>query len=157
MARVVVVDYMTCCNEQECQRKREKWFHLQSQFSPKGQKELEDFRLNMANGTHKILFDKHFYKRSLERSISEAAFKEVFDCGWVIERNKNSKGISLVLLGYVGKQYRPLHIVMDRINENVWVAVTAYDPQTHVWKWNDRFDERVCFCNPEDREGVQLL
>ncbi|KIO66928.1 DUF4258 domain-containing protein [Caldibacillus thermoamylovorans] len=147
---MISIETLVCKDEEECQRKRERWEHLQNRFCAIGQRELDMFRARMGDGKHKILCDKHFYKRSFERSISEADFKEVLKCGWVVERNKTAKATSIMLLGYVGRNYRPLHIVIDMVSENLWVAVTAYNPQSHAWKWNEGFDKRVGFCNPYD-------
>lgn len=147
---MISIETLVCKDEEECQRKRERWEHLQNRFCAIGQRELDMFRARMGDGKHKILCDKHFYKRSFERSISEADFKEVLKCEWVVERNKTAKATSIMLLGYVGMNYRPLHIVIDMVSENLWVAVTAYNPQSHAWKWNEGFDKRVCFCNPDD-------
>lgn len=139
-----------CKNEKECKRKRDKYEELQSKFAPLGQQELDAFLKVMQEGEGVVRFDKHFTKRSLERSVSDNDVREVLKYGWVIERNKTIKSTSIVLLGYVGEKYRPLHVVFDIISENLWIAVTAYDPKTHYWKWNSRFDGRVCFCNFEE-------
>lgn len=141
-----------CSNHKECTRKKERWEELQTKFCPMGQAQLVKFVSNFSIGKSEVRFDKHFHKRSLERSITERDVKSIIEYGWVIERNKNTKSTSVVLLGYVGEHYRPLHVVFDLVNENMWVAVTAYNPQSHNWKWNDSFDARVCFCSPEDNE-----
>jgi hypothetical protein len=117
---MISIETLVCKDEEECQRKRERWEHLQNRFCALGQRELDMFRARMGDGKHKILCDKHFYKRSFERSISEADFKEVLKCGWVVERNKTAKATSIMLLGYVGMNYRPLHIVIDMVSENLW-------------------------------------
>lgn len=146
----VMEELIECTDKKECKRKRDRWEELQERFCPMGQKELDAFIANAKNGTSKVRFDKHFHKRSLERCISEFDVKEVVSYGWVIERNKTSKSTSIVILGYVGRDYRPLHVVFDIVSDNMWVAVTAYDPKTHAWKWNDHYDKRVCFCNPDN-------
>lgn len=138
------------CAEEECRRKRERWNDLQKRYCPVGQKELEHFQDNLGNGSFKVLFDKHFGKRSFERSISPADFHEVLKYGWVVERNKTVKNTSIVVLGYIGKHYRPLHIVLDMVSPQKWVAITVYDPQSHAWKWNKNFNRRICFCNPSE-------
>jgi|SRR5690606_10782090 len=139
-----------CENPKECKRKREKWEECQEKFLPIGQQELEVFVEKLQKGEAYVRYDEHFVKRSRERCFSDSDVSEVLSYGWAIERNKNIKGISLVVLGYIGKNYRPVHVVFDVLDENMWVAVTAYDPRTHSWKWNDNFDGRVCFCNFEN-------
>ncbi|MBM7715368.1 hypothetical protein JOC94_002355 [Bacillus thermophilus] len=141
-----------CNNQHECKRKRERWEELQQRFCPLGQKELDRFLEKIKKGKAKVVFDKHFQKRSLERSVSEIDVKEIISYGWVIERNKTTKSKSIVLLGYVGRNFRPLHVVFDMVSDDLWVVVTAYNPKSHAWKWNDRFNKRICFCNPEDVE-----
>lgn len=141
-----------CNNQHECKRKRKRWEELQQRFCPLGQKELDRFLEKVEKGKAKVVFDKHFQKRSLERSISEIDVKEIISYGWVIERNKTAKSKSIVLLGYVGRNFRPLHVVFDMVSDDLWVTVTAYNPKSHAWKWNDRFNKRICFCNPEDVE-----
>ncbi|KRG13923.1 hypothetical protein ACA30_13430 [Virgibacillus soli] len=151
MANVMIATF-ECTSQKECRRKRERWEELQEKYSPLGQKELDEFNSNIKTGKSKVRFDKHFHKRSLERSISVHDVKDVLTYGWVIERNKTAKSTSILILGYVGRNYRPLHVVFDMLNESDWIAVTAYDPNSHAWKWNEHFDKRVCFCNPENNE-----
>ncbi|KRG13389.1 hypothetical protein ACA29_08515 [Lederbergia galactosidilytica] len=153
MANVMETKF-ECNNQKECNRKKSRWEELQEKYCPLGQKELDDFISDTSSGRAKVRFDKHFHKRSLERSISVHDVKDVVWYGWVIERNKTAKSTSILILGYVGRNYRPLHVVFDTLNENEWVAVTvtAYDPNSHAWKWNENFDKRVCFCNPENNE-----
>lgn len=145
---LATVQKTNCLNHEECERKREKWERLQAKFLSKGEKNLENFLTNKKKGIAHLKVDTHFFKRCLERFISEHDVKNVLNYGWVIERNKTGKGSSVVLLGYSGKNYRPIHVVFDIINDYLWVAVTAYNPESNYWKWNDTFDKRICFCNP---------
>lgn len=136
-----------CTNPKECKRKAQNWEENQNTFCPVGQKEFDEFYKKYIKKEACIELDRHFEKRALERCVNESEMKEVFEMGWVIERNKSLNNISIVLLGYVGQNYRPLHVVFNAITKTKWVAVTVYDPKSHHWKWNDSFDKRVCFCN----------
>lgn len=140
----------TCKKPTECERKRERWKELQDKYCELGQQELDNFLGKLRKGSSSIKMDKHFIKRSNERSISSKDVKEVLDNGWVIERNQTAeKGAAIVVMCYVGKFYRPIHVVLCIVSPNVWVAVTAYDPRSHAWKWSKTFDERVCFCKED--------
>lgn len=134
-----------CIAPKDCRMKREKWIELQTRFRPLGQAELDKFK-------GKVKYDRHFLKRSYERSISNLDVQQVLKYGWVVERNKNVRGVSIVVLGYVGDNgsYRPIHIVFDVLSEDMWIAVTAYNPMSHSWKWSKSFDERICFCNHDE-------
>lgn len=70
-----------CKNEKECKRKREKYEELQSKFAIMGQEELDAFLKVMQEGKAFVRFDRHFTKRSLERSISDRDVKEVLENG----------------------------------------------------------------------------
>ncbi len=54
--------------------------------------------------------------------------------------------VFLVLLGYVGRNYRALHVVFQIISKTEWAVVTAYSPKSQPWKWSSNLEERICFC-----------
>lgn len=139
------------CKETVCMVKREKWNECQRIYIPRGEKEHEAFIKKFMQREAKVTIERHLsHKRQNERGISDSDIFDILINGWVIERNTDSGKKALVILGYT-KNYRPLHLVINMVKKNEWVAVTAYDPRTHSWKWNDSYDERICFC--EKGEG----
>lgn len=138
-----------CKNPQECKRKLDKWKSNQLKFLPTGVTEHENFLKKLKGNIATVEMDAHFMKRSKERAVSLSEVLSVIDNGWVIERNQTVGKASIVLLGYVGKNYRPLHIVVNQLSDNKWLIITSYDPRTHAWKWTDSFDERKCFCSED--------
>lgn len=139
-----------CLDKETCRRKHERWCELQKKFVPVGEEELEHFReLLFQENTGTLLFDRaHFSrKRSIERVITEKDVYAILENGWIIERSK-MRGVTLLILSYLksGQHYRPIHVVCDVIQEDRWVVVTAYNPLSKPWKWNESFEERICFC-----------
>ena len=140
------------CEKLECIVKREKWNECQRIFIPKGEKEHELFIEKFMQREAKVTIDRHLsQKRQNERGISDSDIFDILTNGWVIERNTDSGKKSLVILGYT-KNYRPLHLVINIVKKNEWVAVTSYDPRTHEWKWNNTYDERICFCKKGEED-----
>lgn len=140
----------SCETPKECKEKHEKWIEKADKYVPIGEKEHNQFLTLLGNGNATILLDRHFKKRGLERSVSNKDVMEVINYGWCIERNKTMGSIALVLLGYVGVNKRPLHVVINMIAKDKWLVITAYNPQSHAWKWSEFYNERVCFCNHEE-------
>lgn len=138
-----------CKNPQECKRKAEKWKANQSKFLPTGEQEHENFLKKLKGNTATIETDAHFTKRSQERAVSTSEVLSVIENGWAVERNQSVGKASIVLLGYVGKNYRPLHVVVNQLSDSKWLVLTCYDPRSHAWKWTETFDERKCFCNDD--------
>lgn len=142
--------FMECKNKKECKRKSENWIKNQSKFCPVGEKEFESFREKYEKGKAIIEFDRHFVKRSFERVVTQSNIIEAIKFGWVIERNKTMGQVSIVILAYVGKSYRPIHIVFNIVDDDKWIAVTTYSPSAHSWKWSKGYDQRICFCEHEE-------
>lgn len=133
------------CEKDECKRKFQAWKDVQKKYVPIGDAEHERFIKKFLKGEAKVIFDRHLSeKRQNERCISEMDIRDILLNGWVIERNFNNGKNSIVVLGYTSN-YRPLHVVFIYLNTKTWLAITAYDPRTHMWKWNSSFDERICF------------
>ena len=139
---------MECKNQKECIRKSENWMKNQDKYCPIGEREFEEFYKRYKKGKAIIEFDQHFSKRCLERSVTDSNFKESLEFGWVIERNKTVGQISIVILCYVGKYHRPIHVVFNIVAKNKWIAVTTYTPLSQPWKWSEDMT-RICFCSDE--------
>ena len=73
--------------------------------------------------------------------------------GEVIEQQKNGGGIiRLVVFSYIKttkRKYKPIHVVLEVIDEHKWSVITAYSPVTRPWKWTKTYDEKICFCKFE--------
>ncbi|WP_193063954.1 DUF4258 domain-containing protein [Oceanobacillus oncorhynchi] len=137
---------MECKHVKECKRKAEIWQENQEKYSAIGQHELDDFLELYDDKKAAIKMDQHFEKRCVERAISTSDVTSILEFGWVIERNETLGNVSVVLLGFTGKPYKPLHVVYHIVSERKWVAVTAYRPISQPWKWSKNYDKRICFC-----------
>jgi len=140
---------MECKNSKECRVKSKNWIMKQEKYRPIGEQEFERFYEKYKKGEATLEFDQHYSKRCFERAVTDHHLKEALEFGWVIERGKTAGQISIVLLCYVGENFRPLHFVFNVISENKWIAITTYTPRSHSWKWSDDFMTRICFCNHE--------
>lgn len=149
--------YMSCKNPQLCAKKHEKWKKYQNKFIPIGDNEHNTFLKHYESGTANLGFKTypdqerpHADLRQFQRAISFQDIQDVVQNGWVIERNyyPDEQVVRLVILGYT-KNYRPLHVVCEIVNENDWEIVTVYSPVSKKYKWSNDFQERVCFCKDD--------
>lgn len=141
---------MECKHLKDCKRKSERWRENQETYASKGQNELDDFLELYAEKKAAVFLDKHFEKRCVERAISIHEVSSILEFGWVIERNETCGNPTVVVLGFTGKPYKPLHVVYCLVSQTKWVAVTAYRPNSQPWKWSGNYDKRICFCRLKD-------
>ncbi|GGA56104.1 hypothetical protein GCM10007416_31600 [Kroppenstedtia guangzhouensis] len=141
---------MGCRDRESCRQRHENWLKLQEKYTPIGAEELEVFLEKMQKKQAFLHLDEdHFGKRSLERAVSVKDVLTVVENGWVIERRKRRGYTSLLIMGYLkhSSSYRPLHVVCDIVTDTQWWVITVYDPRSKPWKWDENYEQRVCFCS----------
>lgn len=143
-----------CNNPELCKKRHDRWKNNQAKFVPIGAQEHELFLEYTKRGEAdlgiKIYPDQersHAEKRQIERAISLNDIRDVLKHGWVIERNINfiTQAVRLVILGYT-KRYRPIHVVVEILTDKEWEVVTVYSPESKAYKWNESYEEKICFC-----------
>ena len=140
---------MNCKDKEGCRKKHLQWLKNQKKYIPIGQKELDNFLSHLETNPECLVYDRHFEKnRSFKRSITRKDVTEILKNGWVIERKIKHGMVSLLIMGYTknGKNYRPIHVVFDVVKKDLWVVTTTYDSRSMWWKWDDTFQQRICFC-----------
>lgn len=146
-----------CENPILCKKKHERWKKNQSRFIPIGEIEHQNFIQHLTEGKARYVMKKHSDEerphadiRQVQRMISIYDLKDIITHGWVIERNyfPYEQAVRLVILGYT-RNYRPLHVVCEVVNDYFWLVCTVYDPQSKPYKWSNNFQERVCFCKED--------
>lgn len=143
---------MECKNPELCKKKYNRWKQNQSYMVPIGEKEHEKFLSFIEDGNAELEISTHADRRQFLRSISLKDIKDVVLNGWVIERNffPDVQAVRLVILGYT-RNYRPLHVVCEIINETHWEIVTTYSPESQAYKWSKDYQERICFCKHDGK------
>lgn len=142
---------MGCCQSiaycPNCEAKRKRWETLQPRYLEKGVKEVNQFREGICNRKAKLMYSTHYFSNLNDREYMVEDVEKALLYGRVVERNKlvNESIVSYVLL-YFSKN-KPLHVVVDRLDNENYLLTTVYNPLAHSWKWNETFDKRICFCD----------
>lgn len=144
---------MNCKNPKMCNKKHERWKKQQGYFVPIGEGEHEVFLNYVEQKNYDITIRSHADKRQWERIVSLQDIKDIILNGWVVERNyySDDQAVRIMLHGYTRK-YRPIHVVVEIINENTWEIVTVYDPRSKKYKWTNEYQERICFCRSDNQQ-----
>lgn len=147
MYMVQTMNNEQCKNPKACKEKHTRWGKRNSDlYIEQAQEKIETYLTEI--GT--VNLSNHYRQRSFERVVSSSDILNVLKNGWVIESSDNS----VIVLGYskYGLVYRPFHVVLAKKTFHNWKIKTVYCPESHGWKWNEGFDERVCFCKIEEGE-----
>lgn len=140
---------MPCHDQKGCRLKYIQWVLRQRKEIPIGEKELVQFREGMEEGEAGLKSTRHFEQRSVYRAYAKSDIPTVMKYGWVIERINRGGSISLLLMGFVRngyQSYRPLHVLVAADEPLKWYVRTVYDPRSKPWKWDNHYQERICFC-----------
>lgn len=138
------------CNQ--CTKKAEHHATINKKNISKHGHVFADFQEKLSEGDAEVLFTKHAGDRELFRAFSRSGILEAIQNGWEIEMFSNGYSLTLTILYHFRidtKTYRPIHVVCE-LQDNTLTVITAYDPRTHSWKWNEHYDKRVCFCKKEE-------
>ncbi|RME12894.1 MAG: DUF4258 domain-containing protein [Ardenticatenia bacterium] len=97
-------------------------------------------RIDTGRGNVQLEFRVHALQRMFERRISIEEVRHIVEHGEVIENYPDDKPYpSRLVLGWIGN--RPIHVVVAHNQEdNVWIVVTAYEPDPQ--RWSDDFRQR---------------
>lgn len=132
-----------------CETKRQRWANLQYSYLPKGEKEIGQFRQDLLERKVKLMYSTHYFANLNNREYTVEDVEKAILHGRIVERNKLVKEttVSYVLL-YFAKN-KPMHVVLNRLDNENYLLNTVYNPLAHHWKWNSTFDKRICFCDSE--------
>ncbi len=89
--------------------------------------------------------DPHVVKRQRERGISRADIRHVLLNGRVLEFH-HQKGLyrRARIMGRLPSG-RPLHVIVEWGN-NTYRVITAMDPASRPWQWNEDYTQRLHWC-----------
>jgi len=135
----------------DCEEKAKSYAKKAEKIAPIGQELLDRF-FEQDNAPELLEWGGHASQRSFERSFSERTFFEALSEGWAI--NYNSKEQSVLVMSHIklGKGvYRPVHIpviIETRDGITTAFAKTVYDPKASSHLWDERLENRICWCKP---------
>lgn len=140
-----------CLNVEKCTVYSKKNKERNERFQDRNDDLLEVIVDKLSNEEEYFALDysTHAKQRSFERLISEDEVESVIMNGWSIDSQKDSLYTTITVLSHVKrkKNYIPVHVVIaiDKTKSHAKV-ITAYYPKSQPWKWNEDYDQRICYC-----------
>lgn len=137
-----------------CGSRAAAWRLSQERFMEKAECELAQFQERFITRKARLICSEHAGLRQWQRAFSIANIREAILNGFPIFRfyDKTLNTAGLIVMSYVKlqeREYRPMHVVVgfQERTPDLWTVITVYDPSVEKqWQWNDRYDQKICFC-----------
>ncbi|MEF3304211.1 hypothetical protein [Paenibacillus sp. GYB003] len=113
---------------------------------------LHEFRMNLLEGQGVLLESFHSERRQVDRLYSKRDIRSAIEEGWAIDYSEFEGRIEITVMSYIRVSlgvYRPIHVVCGITNPKLWVIITVKDPSERPWRWDEKYEKKICFCNIE--------
>lgn len=141
-----------CLNPKQCAKKA---FNRERRLLDRlffAEELLLEFRTNLREGQGVLLESFHSERRQIDRLYSRRDIRSAIEAGYAIDYLEFNGRVEITVMSYVRVSigaYRPIHVVCGINNPKLWVIITVKDPSERPWKWDEKYEKKVCFCNIE--------
>jgi hypothetical protein len=145
----------TCKNPESCRKEMLRRAAIQARFHSRNEEILKAAQKNKATSL-RMKENSHASQRELFRMYSRREIVEAFFNGKLIysSYNKMYGEYRFVVKHNIksSETYeRPVHLVVAAHKSNLfdWTVITVIDPSARKWKWDDKYETQICFCDRE--------